>query len=235
MHPLSGRIVQISKTPAPKIGQFARRSCSSFAGNRSGIFARQTEGQEVKPRGLGEGMQLMISLVSPNYNFRDFCQCLVGKDPLQVIDAASAEITYARLIHQEKRKNRDFRRGSRGRAYCDDLQQLISLFMGSTTDKVSQEFLDAVDPLARHLLQRWRFLDFANFLPHTREAKPGERTEEDDQLADRNANPGGKYQKLILWGRMPNRCRRPISRMRLLSCILSRVVMKWRNAQGAYP
>lgn len=100
----------------------------------------------------------MITLVSPKYNFREFCQDMFGKDPLQVMEAASAEITYARLIHQEKTKDRDFRKGSRGRAYCDDLQQLISLFTGSAPDKVSPEFIDAVKPLASHLLQKWEIL-----------------------------------------------------------------------------
>ena len=100
----------------------------------------------------------MITLVSPKYNFREFCQDMFGKDPLQVMEAASAEITCARLIHKEKTKDRDFRKGSRGRAYCDDLQQLISLFAGSAPDKVSPEFIDAVKPLASHLLQKWEIL-----------------------------------------------------------------------------
>jgi hypothetical protein len=76
----------------------------------------------------------MISLVSPKYDFQEFCRCMFGKDPMEVMEAASAEITYARRIHRETTKDRDFRRGSRGRAYCDDLQQLISLFMGSASD-----------------------------------------------------------------------------------------------------
>src|ERR1700676_5008163 len=97
----------------------------------------------------------MIRLVSPKHNFREFCRDMFGKDPLQLMEAASAEITYARLIHQEKTKDRDFRRGSKGRAYCDDLQQLISLFAGSVPDNVSPEFIDAVKPLASHLLQKW--------------------------------------------------------------------------------
>jgi hypothetical protein len=157
---------------AIELDQFARRSCSSFARNRSGILARQTEGEEVKPRAPGEGMRLMISLISPDYNLRDFCQCMFGKDPLQVMDAASAEIIHARLIHQEKTKDRDFRRGSRGRAYCDDLQQLISLFMGSAPDKVSPQFLDAVKPLALHLLQRWEILGLRQILARPTEPIP---------------------------------------------------------------
>jgi hypothetical protein len=96
---------------------------------------------------------------------------MIGKDPLQVIDAASAEITFARLIHQQKTKDRNFRRESRGRAYCDDIQQLISLFMGSAPDKVSAEFVDAVSPLARHLQQKWEILGLSQILGRTPEAR----------------------------------------------------------------
>lgn len=99
----------------------------------------------------------MFSLVSPEYNFHDFCRCMFGKDPSQVMDAASAEITYARRNHREKTKDRDFRKGSRGRAYCDDLQQLIRLFFNlSVPGNVTPEFVDAVRPLALDLLRRWR-------------------------------------------------------------------------------
>jgi hypothetical protein len=112
----------------------------------------------------------MISLISPKYSFRDFCQCMFGKDPLQVIDAACAEINNARLNHREKTKDRDFRRGSRGRLYCDYLQQLISLFMGSVPNKVSPEFLDGVNPLARHLLQRWDILGLRKLLARPKES-----------------------------------------------------------------
>jgi len=114
-------------------------------------------------------MPLMISLVSPKYSFRDFCQCMFEKDPLQVIDAASAEITYARLIHREKTRDRDFRKGSRGHVYCEDLQQLISLFMGPAPDKVSREFLDSVKPLARHVLQRWEIIGFRQLVSGPKE------------------------------------------------------------------
>ena len=88
----------------------------------------------------------MIGLVSPDYNFSEFCRCMFGSDPMQVIDTASAEITYARRNHREKTKDSDFRKGSRGRAYCEDLQQFIALFMGAVPDQVSAEFINAVGP-----------------------------------------------------------------------------------------
>jgi hypothetical protein len=97
---------------------------------------------------------------------------MFGKDPMQVMEAASAEITYARRIHREETKDRDFRRGSRGRAYCDDLQRLISLFMGPVTDKISPEFLDAVRPLALHLLQRWEIVGLRQLVARPTEPTP---------------------------------------------------------------
>jgi len=71
----------------------------------------------------------MISLVSPEYNLESFCNHMLGKDPLMVMQAASAEISYARRLHRETTKDSDFRKGSRGREYCENLQTLISLVM----------------------------------------------------------------------------------------------------------
>lgn len=100
----------------------------------------------------------MASLISPEYDLAEFCKRMFGKNPVEVMEAASAEITYARQSHRKKTKDRDFRKGSRGRAYCEDLRQFISLFMGSFPDTVSPEFVAAVKPLAVHLLQRWEMV-----------------------------------------------------------------------------
>jgi hypothetical protein len=97
----------------------------------------------------------MISLVSPEYNLEKFCNH-VRKDPLAVLDAASEEIFYARRLHREATKDSDFRKGSRGREYCENLQKLISLIMnGSVPTGSTPEFLFAVKPLVQHLLQKW--------------------------------------------------------------------------------
>ena len=98
----------------------------------------------------------MISLVSPEYNLETFCNHMRGKDPLAVMEAASAEISYARRLHREATKDSDFRKGSRGREYCENLQKLISLVMnGSVPAGSTPEFLTAVKPLIQQLLQRW--------------------------------------------------------------------------------
>jgi hypothetical protein len=87
-------------------------------------------------------MHLMIPLVSPEFDFYEFCQCMVGKNLLQVMEAASAEAARAHRAHRQKTK-RDFRRGSRGSAYCDDLQRLVSLLMGTVPEDISDEFLQS--------------------------------------------------------------------------------------------
>lgn len=79
-----------------------------------------------------------------------------GKDPLSVMEAASAEISYARRLHREAAKESDFRKGSRGRRYCENLQKLISMLMnGSVPAGSTSEFLITVKPLVQELLQRW--------------------------------------------------------------------------------
>jgi hypothetical protein len=101
----------------------------------------------------------LIDLVSPGYSFEEFCSRMFGKDPIAVMDAASAEITYARRNHRETTKDGDFRKGSRGRAYCDDLQRLIGLCMGSIPSDAPPNFLSTVKPLVMHLLQKWEIGD----------------------------------------------------------------------------
>ena len=98
----------------------------------------------------------MISLVSPEYNLERFCYHMRGKDPLAVMEAASAEISYARRLHREATKESDFRKGSKGRKYCENLQRIISMLMnGSVPAGSTSEFLITVKPLIQELLQRW--------------------------------------------------------------------------------
>lgn len=92
---------------------------------------------------------------------------MIGKDPAQVMNAASAEIACARRIPRGETKDRDFRKGSRGRAYCDDLQQFISLFFNvSVPQNVTPDFIDAVKPLALDLLQRWTIPSLRQLVDH---------------------------------------------------------------------
>lgn len=98
----------------------------------------------------------MVKLVSPEYSLEIFCYRMLGRDPLCIMESASAEISYARLLHQESTKDLDFRKGSLGREYCDGLQQLISLLMnGSVQSNATPEFLAAVKPLVQQLLEKW--------------------------------------------------------------------------------
>jgi hypothetical protein len=94
----------------------------------------------------------MHILVSPKYDFKIFCERMLQKNSADVLDATLAESKNARLHHRETTKDRDFRKGSRGRAYCDDLGNLIRCLATGGSNKVSEKFLDAVYPLALHLL-----------------------------------------------------------------------------------
>ncbi len=94
--------------------------------------------------------------MSPEYSLETFCYQMRGRDPVAVIEAASAEISYARRFHREATKDSDFRKGSRGREYCENLQRLVSLVMnGSVPAGSTPEFLAAVKPLVHQLLERW--------------------------------------------------------------------------------
>jgi hypothetical protein len=98
----------------------------------------------------------MTSLVSPEYSLETFCDHMRGKDPVAVMEAASAEISHARRLHRKTKKDSGFRKGSRGKEYCENLQKLISLVMnGSVPAGSTPEFLTAVKPLIQQLLQKW--------------------------------------------------------------------------------
>ncbi len=98
----------------------------------------------------------MNGLLSPEYSLEAFCDAMHGKNPMEVMDAASAEITSARRLNRETTKRSDFRKGSKGREYCDNLQMLLFLLTnGSVPDGAGPSFLTAVKPLIDHLLQKW--------------------------------------------------------------------------------
>lgn len=98
----------------------------------------------------------MYSLISPEYSLEIFCNHMHGKNPIEVMDSAGTEIGLARRHHRETTKDSDFRKGSRGRIYSDNLQKLISMLMnGCVPTGSSPEFLASVKPLIQGLLQKW--------------------------------------------------------------------------------
>jgi hypothetical protein len=72
------------------------------------------------------------------------------------MEAASAELIYARTLHQASTTELNFRKGSKGREYCEDLQRLVYLLVnGDLPSDTTPEFIAAVKPLVKHLLQNW--------------------------------------------------------------------------------
>jgi hypothetical protein len=114
-------------------------------------------------------------LVSSEYDFGEFCRRMFGKDPNQITSAASAEITYAQQNQRKRTGGRSFRVGSRGRAYCDNLQDLIRVIMGTVPNNTSPIFDTAVRPLAHHLLQKWVIVGMRGWLAKNGETPEGSR------------------------------------------------------------
>jgi len=99
-------------------------------------------------------------VISPEMDFRLFCGTLLDNDPLGVIDATSAEIACTRGNHRLLTRQNDFRKGSRGRKYCDNLKALLSIFMrGQMPENPNADFVPGVSPLMRCLLMRWKIGD----------------------------------------------------------------------------
>ena len=86
----------------------------------------------------------MIKLISPEYDLAAFCSQMIGRELLDIMQQASAEISYAKRLHRDQTKDTDFRKGSRGRKYCDSLQTLIRLLMGTPPANPTPEFNRAV-------------------------------------------------------------------------------------------
>jgi hypothetical protein len=75
-----------------------------------------------------------VSLISPDYNFEEFCIRMIGKDYRAVIDATGAEASYALGLHRHTTKEGDFAEASSGREYRENLRRLVSLLAnGSVT------------------------------------------------------------------------------------------------------
>src|SRR3546814_8384556 len=81
---------------------------------------------------------LMAHPVSPSKSFVEFCYHVVDADPLAAIDAACEEIALARRIHRAETGQRDFRSGSKGRRYCDQLQHLVFLLVNRSEEHTSE-------------------------------------------------------------------------------------------------
>ena len=95
-----------------------------------------------------------MPLLSLNYSLAEFCYCVPDMVVLAVIERASSEIAEARRLHRRKTKESTFRRGSRGAAYCAQLQLLVSaLLNGTVPTEASPSFWSDVAPLVHRLLQ----------------------------------------------------------------------------------
>ena len=54
------------------------------------------------------------------------CSPFSKLNPVSALDVITHEIHAARRAHQHKTKERDYRAGSKARAYCDDLRTLVT-------------------------------------------------------------------------------------------------------------
>lgn len=107
-------------------------------------------------------------LICDEFNFELFCYRVLAKepnDPMEVIDIANHEAWLARRQHKATTKETDFRAGSRGRVYCDDLQRMVSVLMNGTfPSSTTPEFKAAIKPLALHLLKRYKIGQLSELL-----------------------------------------------------------------------
>lgn len=97
-------------------------------------------------------------LIAPECNLRDFCYRVSPWSFMEILDAASAEISYQRVAHRKRTGNSTPRSGSRLRQYCDDLQELVRILVnGHVSEHARSEFIDDLRPLMVAVLRQVRF------------------------------------------------------------------------------
>lgn len=102
----------------------------------------------------------MTSCRSPEFNLELFCFRLVEQegsalDFMSALDAVTQESASVRRQNLHLTRKQNFRIGSKGRIYRDDLSALVSLLVnGTTPDSIRVGFLKDVRPLVMHLLQQ---------------------------------------------------------------------------------
>lgn len=111
----------------------------------------------------------LATVISPEFDFCIFCGKMVDQNLATVLHTASAEISYSRRNHRLQTGRRSFRKGSKGRKYCDHLMALIRMLMnGRMPENPDAEFMSAVSPLMRRFLMKWQVgeLDIKLFKEH---------------------------------------------------------------------
>lgn len=110
----------------------------------------------------------MRNLISPEYNFEFFCYRVLASDPkdyIALIDAITGEAWLARHLHKKTTQDSDFRRGSRGRKYCEDLQLFVKVLVnGRILPDTTPEFIAAAKPLIQKVLLKHEIGDLRNSL-----------------------------------------------------------------------
>ena len=92
--------------------------------------------------------------ISQNKNIVEFCYRLDATDPLQIVDIACGEIHYHLQANKKLTGLSNFRSGSKGRLYCEQLQMLVTIFVnGQVPSSSSIEFRHDIEPLVRRVLK----------------------------------------------------------------------------------
>lgn len=98
----------------------------------------------------------MAAPLSPTKSFVEFCYRVADTDPVETMEAACEEIAWHRRENRTATSRLDFRHGSKGKMYCDQLQHLVYLLMnGEVPERAPKSFHHDVAPLVRRLIKRW--------------------------------------------------------------------------------
>lgn len=93
-------------------------------------------------------------MISENYSLQEFCNHVMQRDQMKVMDLICAEIHSVRVNYLRRTGTPDLIEGSKEDLYCEDLQKLLSILMNAALPpKTKSCFLQAIYPLIAKLSQ----------------------------------------------------------------------------------
>jgi hypothetical protein len=95
-----------------------------------------------------------LPLLSPGYVFAEFCYHAPDSSLPAIIEAANAESSRARTLHRHTTHQAQFRPGTKGHLYCEQLRLLVFMLVnGVVPPEAPVGFKHDVAPLVRRLLE----------------------------------------------------------------------------------
>jgi stalled ribosome alternative rescue factor ArfA len=91
-------------------------------------------------------------MISETYNFRDFCKKARFGNQIEAMDLVCDEIQRMKVENKRKTGSREFKNGTKEKAYYEDLQRLLSIVLNASLPlDLKPSFLQDILPFVVNL------------------------------------------------------------------------------------